>query len=431
VPTGPLPAAPPLSTRNPDGSWVDPIVRLQELLDAGEVVFSHDSVTGYLPSVLAALDIPVSSQVLVFSRTSLQTERIAPWTPRAVYFNDDVYVGHVGDDIDPMEGRILEIASIDPDDGGAFYFLPQDPDTPPRFVREGQQCLMCHQSAVTLDVPGVMVRSVLTDRMGRPVIPVQDVATSDATPMERRFAGWYVTGTYDGPGHGGNVWAPEESHEIDLARREQYLERFDLTAGSNVVDLSGFFDTSIYLSEHSDLVALMVLGHQTRVHNLITFAHEETKKALGAQEAVRITRGVEITEGDLLPTTEVAIDHAIDRLLREMFFVGEAPLEGPVRGTSRFASEFERRGPHDGRGRSLRDFDLERRLFTYPLSFLIYSDAFDALPDLVKRRAYRRIRAILANEDPTDVFRHLDAATRRAIHEILLDTQPDYERYRP
>jgi len=198
-----------------------------------------------------------------------------------------------------------------------------------------------------------------------------------------------------------------------------------------VVDLSGFFDTSIYLSEHSDLVALMVLGHQTRVHNLITFAHEETKKALGAQEAVRITRGVEITEGDLLPTTEVAIDHAIDRLLREMFFVGEAPLEGPVRGTSRFASEFERRGPHDGRGRSLRDFDLERRLFTYPLSFLIYSDAFDALPDLVKRRAYRRIRAILANEDPTDVFRHLDAATRRAIHEILLDTQPDYERYRP
>jgi hypothetical protein len=397
------------------------------MLDAGEVVFSHDSVMGYLPSLLAALDIPVSSQVLIFSRTSLQTERIAPWAPRAVYFNDDVYVGHVADDTDPMSGRIVEIASVDPDDGSAFYFLPQDPNQPPKFVREGQQCLMCHESGITEDVPGVMVRSVLTGRMGRPIIPVQEAPTTDRTPMEQRFAGWYVTGTHGSTVHGGNVYAPQESHELDLGQRSQYLDNFDFSVGSNVTDLTDRFDTSIYLSEHSDIVALLVLSHQTRVHNLITLAHEQTRRALREQDAARITRGLVIPEGELLATTEVAIDNVVDRLVREMLFSGALPLEGPIEGTSGFTEEFAQRGPFDEQGRTLREFELNDRLFRYPLSYLIYTDAFDALPDLTRRRAYVRIDQILRGEDTSGDFNHLDAATRQAIREILVATKPDFE----
>jgi hypothetical protein len=375
--------------------------------------------------VLAALDIPVSSQVLVFSRTSLQTEYIAPWVPRAIYFNDDVYVGHVGDDVQPIEQRIVEIASIDPDDGGAFYFLSQNPEKEPRFVRQGQTCLMCHESEITEGVPGVMVRSVLTGRMGRPIIPVQDAPTTDRTPMRERYAGWYVTGTGAGV-HGGNTWAPEESHEIDLGRRPEYLASFDFSSGADVTDLTDRFDTSIFLSEHSDLVALLVLTHQTRIHNLITLAHHETRRALREQEAARVTRGLEIPEGELLPTTEVAIDHAVDRLVREMMFVGAEPLHGPVAGTTAFAEEFMARGPFDRQGRTLREFDLKDRLFRYPLSYLVYTADFDALPEITRVRVYRAIERVLKGEDRSGDYEHLDAATRTAIREILLETKPDF-----
>jgi hypothetical protein len=425
TPVGPLPAAAPVSTFGPDGERIDPVASLQALLDAGEVTFTHDPVTGWLPSVLAALDIPISSQVLVFSRTSLQTEYIAPWVPRAIYFNDDVYVGHVGDDVQPIEQRIVEVAAMDPDDGGAFYFLSQNPEKEPRFVREGQTCLMCHTSDITEGVPGVMVRSVLTGRMGRPITPVQDAPTTDRTPMARRYAGWYVTGTGAGV-HGGNVWAPEESHEIDVARRSEYVASFDFSEGADVTDLTRRFDTSIFLSEHSDLVALLVLTHQTRIHNLITVAHQETKRALREQDAARVTRGLEIPEGELLPTTEVAIDHAVDRLVREMLFVGAEPLDGPIRGTSGFAEEFEARGPFDAGGRTLRAFDLQDRLFRYPLSYLIYARDFDALPELTKVRVYRAIDRVLRGEDRSGDYDHLDAATRAAIREILLETKPDF-----
>jgi hypothetical protein len=418
--------AAPVSTVGPDGERIDPVASLQTLLDAGEVRFSHDPVTGYLPSVLAALDIPVSSQVLVFSRTSLQVTYIAPWVPRAIYFNDDVYIGYVGDDIIPMDQRIVEVASMDPDDGGAFYFLSQNPDKEPQFVREGQTCLMCHDSGVTEGVPGVMVRSVLTDRMGDPVRPVQDEPTTDRTPMERRFAGWYVTGTHGAAAHGGNVWTPELEHEIDAGRREAYVESFDFTPGANVTDLTRRFDTSIFLSEHSDLVALLVLAHQTRIHNLITLTHEETLEALRAQNAARVTRGIEVPEGELLPTTEDAIDHAVDRLLREMLFSGAAPLDGPVKGTSGFAEEFEARGPFDARGRTLRAFDLHDRLFRHPLSYLVYSQHFDALPDVARLRVYASLDRVLRGDDRSGDFDHLDAPTRTAIREILLETKPDF-----
>jgi len=422
-PALPLPAALPLTTFAANGERIDPIVSLQDLIESGEITFSFDPLTGYLPSLLAALDIPVSSQGLVFSRTSLQTDRITPWTPRAIYFNDDVYVGFVQD------SPILEIASINPDQGAVFYLLPQSEDVEPTFQHETTTCLMCHESrTVTGGIPGVMMRSVLTDRYGYVVTPLQEGAVTDRTPLEERLGGWYVTGTLAGSSHAGNVHAPELTHEIyDKAR---YLHDFDMNSASDVTSLEDEFDTSQYLTGHSDIVALLVLGHQTRVHNLITLAHEAVRTALRDQDALVRTTGQAIPESGLIPSAEIRIQGAVDRLVREMLFAREAPLGGQVEGTSGFAEEFSARGPRDSHGRSFRDFDLEHRLFKYPLSFLIYTEAFDALPELVRRSVYNQLDVILSGDAPSGVFDHLTTQDRLAIREILVATKPDFETLR-
>jgi hypothetical protein len=377
---------------------VDPIAALDARIQAGEVRVPASGEHGYLEALLDVLDIPVSSQGLVFSRTSLQTDRIGPWAPRALYFNDDVYIGAV------QGSPFLEIASIDPDEGAYFYTVNQDGGTRPIFERQTTTCLMCHESkAVTGGVPGVIVRSVLTDRLGYVVSSIQEGAVTDRTPFARRFGGYYVTGTHGTPIHAGNIMSPQLGHEV--RRPEEFVRSVDRTAAANVTDLSGRFDTSRYLAPDSDVVALLVLGHQARVHNLIVQAHQAAEE---------------------VPVVSHRVDGAVENLLREMLFVREAPLTGPVRGTTAYASEFSARGPADAEGRSLRDLDLNDRLFRYPLSFLIYSSAFDALQDEVRERFYARLHAVLSPEHAEEAFVHLSVADRRAIREILAATKPEF-----
>ena len=396
----------------------DPIARLQARIDAGEVRLTHDSARGYLPSLLRALDIPVSSQGLVFSRTSLQTDKITPWSPRALYFNDDVYVGFV------QESHFLEIASMHPSRGAVFYTLSQEPKARPAFTRETTTCLMCHQSrAATGGVPGLMVLSTIADRFGYPIVGAHEGITTDATPIRQRFGGWYVTGTHGTAGHSGNVHSPKLGHEV--SDKQQYRTQIDLTTESARSDLSDRFDASPYLSGQSDIVALMVLVHQTVVHNRLTAVHEAAQEAqLSASIAGAAPRDGAASARTSAP--EVRLLGAVDQLVNTLLFSGEAPLAGPMRGTTPFAEEFSRRGPRDHLGRSLREFDLERRLFKYPLSFLIYSESFDALPDLARREVYRRLREVLSGADTSAAFAHLQPADRTALIEILNETKPGF-----
>jgi hypothetical protein len=344
---------------------IDAVARLQEKIDAGEVTLAYDAAHGYLPAVLKALRVPVASQGLVFSRTSLQVDRIAPWTPRAIYFNDDVYVGWV------QGGPIMEIASADPALGGVFYTLSQQPSDHPRFERQTHTCLQCHDSSSsTGGVPGFIMRSVVTDRYGYPVV-ADTGATTDQTPMEKRWGGWYVTGTLGNPPHMGNVFVPKLAHEIGNV--QSYLSQNHLVSLHDTTSLEDRFDVDPYLTPGSDAVALLVLAHQTSVHNLMTLAGYEARIAGGQLDAR--AKGV------------------ADRLVNTMLFVKSAPLAAPVTGTSNFTAEFQALGPKDSQGRSLRDLDLKERVFKYPLSYLIYSDSFNALPDSVKQYVYGRIRA--------------------------------------
>lgn len=379
----------------------DAVARLQQRIDSGDVRLEFDPAHGYLPAVLRALDVPTSSQGLVFSRTSLQVDRIAPWTPRAIYFNDDLYVGWV------QGGPIMEIASVDPVLGGVFYTLSQEESEHPRFERQKHTCLQCHDSSSsTGGVPGFIMRSVVTDRYGY-TVATDTGATSDQTPLSKRWGGWYVTGSDGGLSHMGNVMAPALAHE--MGNVQTYLAKANLD-GRTVPDLKERFDTEPYLTPHSDAVALLVLAHQTSVHNLLTLVKYESKKSsqLGGDPVAPNVR------------------YLADQLVRTMLFVKAAPYPGPIGGTSAFAKEFAAEGPRDREGRSLRDFDLRQRLFKYPLSYLIYSESFDALPPAVKSYIAQRIGGVLSGADQSPDFAHLTPADREAIRAILGETKPGF-----
>lgn len=388
----------------------DVVSRLQKRLDAGGAKLAFTDAHGYLPAVLKALDVPPSSQMLVFSKTSMQRDRIAPRTPRALYFNDDVYVGFC------RLGNALEVSATDPHLGPVFYTLDQEPAAKPRFRRQTESCLVCH-TARSQGTPAHLVRSVFTDREGQPVLSEGSYRIDHTSPLEHRWGGWYVTGTHGRQTHLGNLVVPRRPTPDDLKS----------TAGLNVSDLTGRIDPGAYLTPHSDLVALMVLEHQTEMHNRITAANYQTR--LAHRDADVLNDLDKLPRGTLTEGTSRRVDGAAEQLVQYLLFAGEAKLTGEMKGSSAFAAEFAARGPRDPRGRSLRDFDLKSRLFQYPCSYLIYSEAFDALPASVRERVYRRLWDVLTGARTDKEYAHLSAVDRRAIREILVATKrglPDY-----
>ena len=391
----------------------DPVARLQQRIDSGEVILESEPRLGYLPAILRALKVPASSQSLVFSKTSFQFTQIAPSRPRALYFNDDVYVGYV------QGSRVLEFASVDPKLGAVFYTLDEEEKGPPRFQREVYFCLICHDSsAITGGVPGFMTLSVLPDKQGNAIRSAPANAMSDQTPFEERWGGWWVTGTHGKQRHRGNTIFPSGV---------SMLERTDWSKGANVAKLDDRIDTAAYLTPHSDIVAMIALTHQTRMHNLMTRANYETQRAIRDEE--NANSGPTQPGAPYSGVTAERIRGAVEPLVRGMFFVNEAPLTDSVRGASGFAADFEKSGVRDRKGRSLKDLDLNRRFLRYPLSYLIYSPAFDALPGPAKDFLYERVRTILAGAATAD-YGHLSTEDRAAIFEILMDTKPDFVRAR-
>ena len=386
----------------------DRAARLQQRLEAGELSLAYDPRLGYLPAMLQALEIEPDSQSLVFSKTSFQQRLIAPETPRTIYFSDDAYVGWV------RGGDVVEISAVDPQLGAVFYTLDQKRADSPRLERRTHECLQCHASTLTRGVPGHLVRSVFPDPSGYPILKHGSFVTTHESPLAERWGGWYVTGTHGSQRHLGNATMP----------RDAPAEQFDREAGANVTDLTGRLDTTRYLAPDSDLVALLVLEHQTHLHNLITNANYQD--AAGIARRAHHERDAGRTDGTHSPTTLRRISTAGELVVAGLLFCGEPKLAAPLRGTSHFTQSFAAHGPRDRQGRSLRDFDLEQRLFQHPCSYLIYSEAFDGLPDLVKQFVFKRLDEILSGPGNDAKYSHLPAESRQAIREILLETKPDF-----
>jgi hypothetical protein len=368
----------------------DPISEFGDRLKGGTAKLEFEPKHGYLLSLLKQLDVPVSSQTLVFSKTSLQSEGISPKTPRALYFNDDTYVAWV------QGTGSIEIMSVDPARGAGFYMLSQENDGRPEFERiTGHVCSACHyDQSMKKFVPHLTFFSVIPDEKGD-VEGTYPLSTTDSSPMEERWGGWYVTGTHGTQRHLGNIVLKNARSPMGN------LSGIDFAKSSNVTDLSTRFDTSKYPTPHSDIVALLVLAHQTDVQNLITLA--------GAKN-------------------DAPIEEAGEQLVKTMLFSGAVPFKEPVKGSSQFTTEFSQRGPRDRAGRSLRDLDLKTRLFKYPLSYMIYSKSFDQMPDNVKGYVYRRLSQVLSGSDRSRDFAHLSASDRTTILEILRETKPDFGR---
>jgi hypothetical protein len=383
------------------------VTRLQAVVDEGKIRLEFVEHFGYLPSLLRQFKVPVSSQGLVFSRTSLQRQRIHPRTPRAVYFNDEVYVGFC------QQGEVLEISAVDPQLGTVFYTLDQREADRPRFLRQTDHCLLCHGSSANRGVPGHLLRSVYPSDAGEPILSLGSFRVDQTTPFKNRWGGWYVTGSHGRQSHLGN---------LVLSEPPVRPEAIDNRAGQNRTALPDRVNTEKYLSPHSDIVALMVLEHQTQAHNLLARANLETRLAL--YQNADLNRSLGKPADHIWDSVQVRIHTAGWELLRGLLFCEEAPLEGAITGTSTFAADFVARGPRDRKGRSLRDLDLRSRLFKYPCSYLIYSPAFDALPAEVKDYVLQRLGRVLTGEDSSAAFKHLSEEDRQAILEILRDTKP-------
>ena len=368
------------------GSLVD----LQDKIDKGQITLKFDPKFGYLPAILAALNVPKSSQGLVFSKTSFQRERIDPKHPRAIYFNDDTYIGYV------VGSPLLEFSMVDPKLGGVFYTLEQAEVPKPRFVRN-DQCLECHASAKTMGVPGHLVRSFGTDDAGIVDLNTGVSLVTHRTPLAERWGGWYVTGKHGKQIHRGNLIG-----KAAFAKQEK-----DPNHLGNLADLGRFFDTQEYLVPSSDIVALLVLEHQYHMHNFLTRLNYEATVSLQQYGHLNYLKS------------------KVEGIVRYLLFAEEVPLTAPVIGNSDFTKTFSQLGPKDRKGRSLREFDLRTRLFKYPCSYLIYSDAFSQLPSAARDKVYARLLEILSGRDSTPEYAQIPFATKRAILEILLDTKKD------
>jgi len=368
---------------------LDPIAALMDRLDRGVDHLSYKQEFGFLPDLLAHLDVDPESQLLVFSKTSLQYDLISNKAPRAIYFNDRVAVGFV------KGAPVLEVM-VPGTKGYIFYTVDNTNAAVPRFTHHTDTCGRCHGADAMQ--PGFIIASTPVEADGTPVfIPTEGPPrlfnfTDQNTPFAERWSGWYVTGTHGAAPHQGNgaVLYKQDSTRLTHLEGTQNLKALD-----------AFFDTGLYLSPGADIVALMTFEHQAQLTNML----------LRARSVASLQHSL---PSDIL-----------EDLIAYMLFADEAALPAPVQGTSAFADHFQAVGPRDDKGRSLRDFELKNRLFKYPLSYMIYSPVFDGLHPEARAQIYRRMHEILSGKDKSSRFSRLAAPDAAAIVEILAATKPE------
>jgi hypothetical protein len=384
------------------------IWRLKQQLDSGQQKLEWEPKWGYLRSVLRALDINIDSQILVFSRTSLQASIISDKSPRAIYFNDDTYVAWV------QGSNLLELMAVDASVGVVFFGLDNRRESVVQFEREGGRCLTCHDTYSMMGggVPRILVMSAPVDDPADTRTYSSASEVDDRTPVKERWGGWYVTGRNGKQQHFGNLPLREDAGGDGLRKL--------LGSRSNRDTLEGYFDTSKYVTDKSDIAALLVIEHQSFIQNLITRANYKVRALLEHEGRGANPR----VWADVDAHLQSRMQPIIEPLVRALFFADAVPLADRITSSSGFDTRFASVAPLDSRGRSLRQLDLGKRLFRYPLSYLVYSEHFDALPAYVLDYIDARIVEVLQGRDTTGLSARIDAADRVAVSQILIDTKP-------
>lgn len=385
----------PVIDEAPHDYWSKPLndrfTRLKTEVEAGRVVL--DGAGGdkaFLTSVLRALEVPVTSQMLVFSTTSLQLRFITPANPRALYFNEDTYIGYI-------PGAKLEVVSIDPALGGVFYILDIPRGAEPFRAERSNRCANCHVAEDSGHVPGLVVKSVLPGVRGGSLETFRKAQTGHAVPLKERFGGWYVTGVERLGPHLGNVFGQY------VAGGE--LQKVPLEPGTR-------FDFARYPVATTDVLPQLLHEHQVGFVNRAVAATYRTRELVAAGKAT--------------DTVLTELDGMARAFTRYLLFADEVPLvRGAVVGDAAYRNDFLRTRRADARGASLKDFDLQTRLFRYRCSYMIYSAAFTGLPPEMKQRVYRRVWQALNVARPDPEYAYLPTAEKQSIQAILRATLKD------
>ncbi len=339
-----------------------------------------------LQSLLEVLHIPASSQLLVYSATSLQSGLIHPTNPRALYFNEEVYVGYV-------PGGRVEIAAIDPELGPIFYVSsPESASTP--FVRS-QRCMNCHAGRTSQQLPGMVAESVICTETGASLDGFRRETVGHQVPLALRFGGWHVTGSQERGIHLGNLTGE--------AAPGGYRKLVN-PPGSQ-------FSWAPYPVQSSDLLPHLIHEHQLGFHNLVTLATYRTREALAAGQ------------GNIRPVDASSLDVIAHQLVRYLLFADEAALpHGGFTPLQTYAEDFLARRIPNRAGKSLRDLDLHSRLFRYRCSYMIYSTGFQSLPHPMKSRVSKTLVRELGGTNSSDEFSYLPNSEKSDILAILTET---------
>ncbi len=370
----------------------DRFAALLPQLIAGEVKLDTSDDKAFLTSLLKALDIPISSQLLVFSASSLQSEIINPRNPRALYFNEDTYVGFV-------PGGKVEVISMDPEMGSIFYIFDRlQRGGPMPLIARSEKCFNCHAGNATHRVPGLIAESVLPMLSGASLETYRRDEQGHHIPLNKRFGGWHLTG-----GH-----HLTETHANFMGRTSS-SRGFVKTA----VEPGQMSDLNLHLLPTSDILPNLVHEHQIGFENRVF-------------HAAYLFRQLMAQSPGLLPTAAKAeIEKHSEDLARYILFADEAnlPRQG-IEGDATFIREFQRNKKPTAGGVSLKDFDLSSRIFKYRASYMLYTESWQKLPRELKERVYYKMAEGLRDQNPSPAFAHIPADEKRAIRSILKDTLP-------
>ncbi len=362
----------------------DRFTLLKAALESGELQLDRTGEKEFLRSLLERLEIPVSSQLLVFSTTSLQLRFITPENPRALYFNEDTYVGYI-------PGGRLEIVSVDPDLGGIFYIFDVPRGTTPVRVERSDRCMNCHARGDTGFIPGLVVKSVVPGTTGGSLDSFRRGITGHGVPLTERYGGWHVTGLDGFTNHWGNLLG-----EL----RDRQLRRVPNPPGSR-------FRFDRYLAGTSDVLAHLLHEHQAGFVNRAIEATYRTRTHLHNDG------------GKLTAAHEAELDDQARLLTRYLLFADEVPLPaGGVNGDDAFRADFLR-NRRTVNGESLKDLELKTRLFRNRCSYMIYSTAFAGLPAVMKSKVFAELKRALDESSPAPEFAYLPPAEKRTLRSIL------------
>jgi len=375
----------------PHNYWTRPLTdrftQFKTALESGKLSLDRSSEKAFVVSLLKALNISPATQTLVYSTTSLQLRRISPRNPRALYFNEDVYVGWV-------PGGQIEIASIDPALGGIFYIfdIPRGREAPIRIERS-TRCFNCHAEFEIGRIPGLLIKSVIPGPGGGSLESFRGDQTGHSIPFKDRFGGWHLTGKHGITEHWGNLVG-----ELSPTGLKKYAN----PPGRQ-------FRWETYPVATSDVLAQLLHEHQVGFVNRAVKATYDVRGALVKGDA----------KGQI-------VQHA-DILTRYLLFTNEVRLPtGGIEGDPALKAHFLKNARKTKLGVSLRQFNLRTHLFKYRCSYMIHSVTFSGLPGPLKKRVLLNLRAALDPVKSHPASGHIPAGEKKAIGLILASTLDNY-----